>query len=127
MDISLKHTYKGVLHPDSIRWCHGSVGLEHEKVRKFRYPLYKYSHTVDASRYRVVMCVCKNCNMTFPNDKRAPLSIPVKVIGNYTPYEVQVRVRGRLMALQGEIVSPFRKASIEEITDETRDFIEKVQ
>lgn len=121
--------YKGVLHPDSLIWCHGSIGLEHEKTRRFRYPFYKYSHTQDASVYKIIICVCKNCNMTFYGDhtKLVPLSIPIRKLDSYTPYEIPVSINGKTIGLRGEIVTPFRQATQEELTDETREFIEKVQ
>lgn len=124
----LNHKYKGVLHPDSFLWCHGSVGLEHEKTRRFRYPFYKYSHTEDASVYRIIICVCKNCNMTFWGDetKNVPLSIPIKMQLN-KPYEIAIQLDGRQLALRGEVITPFRQATQEEITIETREFIERVQ
>ena len=123
-----KH-YKGVLHPDSLLWCHGSIGLEHVKKRKFRYPFYKYSHTEDASIYRIVICVCENCNMTFygADALDTPLSIPVKYLDSYQGYELQVRVNGTMQSLRGDIVTPFRQATQEELTDETREFIDKVR
>ena len=127
--VSLQKVYKGVLHPDSLLWCHGSIGLEHKKIRKFRYPFYKYSHTQDASIYRIIICVCENCNMTFygADALDTPLAIPVKRLDSYKPYEIQVKIEGRALALKGEIVTPFRQATQEEILDETREFIERVQ
>lgn len=127
--LSLHKTYKGVLHPDSLLWCHGTPGLEHKKVRKFRYPFYKYSHTVDASVYRIIVCVCENCNMTFYGElaQGISLSIPVKFLGQHKPYEVQVKSNGKQLAIKGEIMTPFRQATQEEITLETREFIEHVQ
>jgi len=56
-----------------------------------------------------------------------PLSIPVKRIDSYKPYEIAVRIRGNTSALRGEIVTPFRQATQEELLDETRDFIDKVR
>lgn len=127
--LGINHKYKGVLHPDSLLWCHGSIGLEHKKVRKFRYPFYKYSHTEDASVYRIIICVCENCNMTFygADALGTSLSIPVKRLDSYRPYEIQVHIKDRALALKGEIVTPFRQATQEEILDETREFIERVQ
>ena len=55
------------------------------------------------------------------------LSIPVKRLDSYKPYEVQVKIKGKVLALKGEIVTPFRQATQEEILDETREFIERVQ
>ena len=127
--LSIHKKYKGVLHPDSLIWCHGSIGLEHEKTRRFRYPFYKYSHTQDASVYKIIICVCKNCNMTFYGDhtKLVPLSIPIQRLDSYKEYEIQVCINGRVSGLKGEIVTPFRQATQEELTDETRAFIERVQ
>lgn len=129
VELGINHTYKGVLHPDSLLWCHGSIGLEHEKIRKFRYPFYKYSHTEDASVYKVIICVCKRCNMTFWGDhtKEIPLSIPVYKQDSFKPYEIPVRLNGKTLALRGEIVTPFRQATQDEINEETRIFIEHVQ
>lgn len=129
VELGINHKYKGVLHPDSLLWCHGSIGLEHKKIRKFRYPFYKYSHTQDASVYKIIICVCENCNMTFYGEdaQDTPLSIPVLRLDSYKPYEIQVKVKGKALALRGEIVTPFRQATQEEITDETRAFIERVQ
>lgn len=55
------------------------------------------------------------------------LEIPVQYLGEYKPYEVQVKSNGKLLAIKGEIVTPFRQATQEEITLETREFIEHVQ
>lgn len=127
--LGINHKYKGVLHPDSLLWCHGSIGLEHKKVRKFRYPFYKYSHTEDASVYRIIICVCVNCNMTFygADALGTSLSIPVKRADSYGAYNVQVKINGKLQALKGEVLTPFRQASQAEIIDDTREFIERVQ
>lgn len=75
------------------------------------------------------MCVCKNCSMVFFGEyaKGVPLSIPVQRLDGYTPIEVQVIVNERRLPLRGELVTPFRRASIEEITEETRFFIDHVQ
>lgn len=125
----IENKYKGVLHPDSLLWCHGRYGLEHNKIRKFIYPFYKYSQTEDASIYRVITCVCTNCNMTFYGELSlgASLSIPVYKLDSYSPYEVIVRVNGTAQSIKGELVFPFRKASQEEINDSTRQFIEMVR
>lgn len=67
--------------------------------------------------------------MTFYGDhtKLVPLSIPVRKLDSYTPYEIAVSINGKKLGLRGEIVTPFRQATQEELTDETREFIEKVQ
>lgn len=120
--------YKGVLHRDSLRWCHGRVGLEHDKVRKFRYPLYKYSPTIDSSKIKIIICVCLNCNMIFNNnDKTIKLDIPIKKLDSYSPYPIAVKVNGQKVISSHELVTPFKQSSIVEINDDTRDFIELVQ
>lgn len=123
-----KH-YKGVLHPDSLIWCHGAKGVGHNKIRKFFYPFYKYSHTKNASVYRIVICICINCTMVFRGDetKNVPLSIPVKKIDSYLPYEIRVKVNGKSQSLKGELITPFRQATQEQINDDTRIFIDLVR
>lgn len=118
--------YKGVLHPDSLLWCRGSIGLEHRKIRKFIYPFYKYSQTQDATVYKIIMCVCQNCNMVFYGEDtlRIPLSIPIYKLDGYSSYELAVKVSGKAQSIKGELIYPFSKVSQEEINDKTRAFIE---
>lgn len=127
--LGMENKYKGVLHPDSLMWCHGRYGLEHNKMRKFIYPFYKYSQTEDASVYRIITCVCTNCNMTFYGESASEvsLSIPVCKLGGYSTYEVVVRVNGEAQSIKGELIFPFRKASQEELNDSTRLFIDMVR
>lgn len=119
-----KH-YHGITDENCLYWCHGTVGLEHRKVRKFRYPLWKYAH----ASHRVVCCICLNCNMQFYGDLATgvPLSIPVSPLSSYFAHEIPVRVSGKLLALRGEIVRPFRHVTQEMLNDQTRLFIELVQ
>lgn len=117
--------YRGITDKNCLLWCHGTEGLEHQKVRKFRYPLWKFAH----ASYRIVSCVCLNCNMQFYGDLAAgvPLSIPVVKLDSYFAEHIPVTVHGRRQALKGETVRPFRRVSQDMLTDETRAFIELVQ
>ena len=117
--------YRGITDKNCLYWCHGTVGLKHQKVRKFRYPLWKYAH----ASYRIVSCVCLNCNMQFYGDLAAdvPLSVPVSPLSSYFAHEIPVRINGRMLALRGEIVRPFRHITQEMLNDQTRLFIELVQ
>jgi hypothetical protein len=127
--VSINKHYKGVLHKDSLRWCHGSVGLEHEKERRFRYPLFKY---VQVYQIRVIVCTCRNCNMIFYDQEswKAPLKIPVyKHPSTYFYHQIPVSVKGKYLPIN-EIAQ--RKtmlgwATQEMINEDTRNFIEKVQ
>ncbi|HEU0266739.1 MAG TPA: hypothetical protein VFQ70_03870 [Candidatus Saccharimonadaceae bacterium] len=120
-----KKQYRGITDENCLYWCHGTVGLEHHKVRKFRYPLWKYAHV----SHRIVSCVCLNCNMQFYGELAAgvPLSIPVSPLSSYFAVEIPVRASGRLLALHGEVVRPFRHITQEMLNDQTRLFIELVQ
>lgn len=121
--------YKGVLHKDSLRWCHGTYGLEHQKMRKFRYPFYKY---VQIHEFRVIVCVCLNCNMSFwgLDAEGIPLKVPVhRDPSTYFYYQIPVSVKGTVLPIK-EIAQ--RKtmlgwATQEMINEDTRNFIEKVQ
>lgn len=118
-------TYHGITDENCLYWCHGTVGLEHHKVRRFRYPLWKYAH----ASHRIVSCVCLNCNMQFYGDLAGgvPLNIPVSPLSNYFGHEIPIRVGGKLLAFRGEIVRPFRHVTQEMLNDQTRLFIELVQ
>ena len=117
--------YRGITDKNCLYWCHGTEGIEHRKVRKFRYPLWKYAY----ASHRIISCVCLNCNMQFYGDlaKDVPLSIPILRRDSYFAYEVPVRVHGRTKSLRGEVVRPFRHVTQEMLTDHTRLFIELVQ
>lgn len=127
--VSLQKKYKGVLHPDSLLWCHGSVGLKHEKIRKFRYPFYKY---VQIHEVRVIVCICKNCNMTFwgAEAEGIPLKIPVfKDPSTYFYYRIPVSVNNEIVPFSEIKMRNSRLgwANQEMINEDTRNFIEKVQ
>ena len=122
--------YKGVLHPDSLRWCHGREGLEHKKVRKFRYPLWKYARI---SEVRIVLCVCENCSMLFFGEhvNGARLKINVDFSGSdFEHYLVPVTLNGRSLGINAPVV---RRGSLgwntnqEIINISTKEFIEKIQ
>lgn len=123
--VTLQKRYRGITDKNCLRWCHGTEGLEHQKVRKFRYPLWKYAH----ASHRIVSCICLNCNMQFYGElaKNVPLHLPVLRLDSYFPAEIPVRTGGRRASLRGEIVRPFRRVSQEMLTDHTRLFIELVQ
>ena len=121
----LNKQYRGITDKNSLYWCHGVEGVEHHKVRKFRYPLWKYAH----ASYRTISCVCLNCNMQFYGEfaKNIPLHIAVVRHDSYFPSEIPVRVDGRYTSLRGEVVRPFRRVTQQMLTDHTRLFIELVQ
>jgi hypothetical protein len=123
--LTLNKQYRGVTDENCLYWCHGTEGVKHRKVRKFRYPLWKYARV----SHRVVSCVCLNCNMQFYGDlaQDVPLSIPVLRHDSYFASEISVRVGGKRQALRGEIVRPFRHVTQEILNDHTRLFIELVQ
>lgn len=122
----LRHKkYRGITDANCLRWCHGTPGLEHRKVRKFRYPLWKYAYV----SHRVVVCVCLGCNMQFYGElaRGVPLSVPVLRRDSYFAIDIPVRVDGARQVLRGEIVRPFRRVTQEMLRDQTRQFIELVQ
>jgi hypothetical protein len=126
---TLTKKYKGILHKDSLRWCHGTYGLEHVKQRRFRYPFYKY---VQIHEVRVVVCICKNCNMLFwgKEAEGVPLVIPVyKHPTAYFYYKIPVSVNGEILTFSE--MKPRETnlgwATQEMINEDTRRFIEKVQ
>lgn len=123
--ITLPKQYRGITDENCLYWCHGTEGLEHRKVRKYRYPLWKYAY----ASHRIVSCICLNCNMQFYGDlaKDVPLSIPVVRRDSYFSREIPVRINGKRPALRGEIFRPFRHVTQEMLTDQTRLFIELVQ
>lgn len=124
LSLSSKH-YRGISDKNCLVWCHGTVGLKHKKVRKYRYPLWKYAHV----SHRVVVCICLNCNMQFHGESASgvPLSIPVTPYSSYFNHEIPVRAHGKIAALRGEIVRPFRHVTQEMLCDQTRLFIELIQ
>lgn len=117
--------YRGITDKNCLYWCHGTEGLKHRKVRKFRYPLWKYARV----SHRIISCVCLNCNMQFHGElaSNVPLNIPVLRLDDYFAREIPVRIRGNRQALRGEIVRPFRHVTQEMLNDHTRLFIELVQ
>lgn len=123
--LALRKQYHGITDENRLYWCHGTVGLEHRKVRKFRYPLWKYAHV----SHRIVSCVCVNCNMHFYGDlaQNVPLHIPIVRLDSYFASEIAVKVNDKQAALRGEIIRPFRRVTQEMLTDQTRLFIELVQ
>jgi hypothetical protein len=122
---ALQKTYRGITDANCLIWCHGTEGLKHQKVRKFRYPLWKYAH----ASHRIVSCICLNCNMQFYGDlaKDVPLSITILKKDSYFKREIPVRIKGKSLSLRGEIVRPFRHITQEMLNDQTRLFIELVQ
>lgn len=123
--VSIYKTYHGITDVNRLLWCHGTEGIEHRKVRKFRYPLWKYAH----ASHRIVVCVCVECNMQFYGDMAddVPLQIPVVRLDSYFALPIPVTIQGKAAALRGEIVRPFRRITQAMLTDETRHFIELVQ
>lgn len=123
--IVVNKIYRGITDANCLLWCHGTVGLAHRKVRKFRYPLWKYVRV----SHRVVTCVCLDCNMKFYGDlaTNVPLSIPIIRRDSYFADNIPVTINGKTSALRGEIVRPFRRITQTMLTDETRAFIELVQ
>lgn len=124
-ELVVSKTYRGITDKNCLYWCHGTEGVEHQKVRKFRYPLWKYAYV----SHRIVSCVCLNCNMQFYGDlaTNVPLSIPIIKRGGYFATEVAVSVNGRKLGLRGEIMRPFRHITQAMLNDQTRHFIELVQ
>ncbi len=127
--LALQKVYKGLLHPDSLLWCHGSIGLKHDKVRKFRYPFYKY---VLVHEVRYIACVCKNCNMTFWGElaNGVPLEIPVYCHPtSYISYALPVTVNGSKVYPNKVSVKTTNLgwATQEMIIEDTRRFIDRVQ
>ena len=59
--------------------------------------------------------------------RSVPLSIPVLRRDSYFCNEIPVRVSGKLQALRGEVVRPFRHVTQQMLNDHTRLFIELVQ
>lgn len=123
--LMITKTYRGITDENCLYWCHGTEGVEHQKVRKFRYPLWKYAH----ASYRTISCVCLGCNVQFYGAlaEGVPLHIPVAKLDSYFDEHIPVTVNGRRQALRGEVVRPFRRISQIILTDETRAFIEFVQ
>lgn len=123
--LTINKQYRGITDENCLLWCHGTEGLEHQKVRKFRYPLWKYARV----SHRIVSCICLNCNMQFYGDLAVgvPLSIPVLRRDSYFAAQISVRCNGKDVALKGEVVRPFRHVTQEMLNDHTRLFIELVQ
>ena len=123
--LPLHKQYRGITDENCLYWCHGTEGLKHQKVRKFRYPTWKYART----SHRIISCICRNCNMQFYGElaKGVPLSIPVLRLDSYFASEIPVRINGNYQALRGEIIKPFRHVTQEMLNDHTRLFIELVQ
>ena len=117
--------YRGITDENCLLWCHGTEGVEHQKIRKFRYPLWKYAHV----SHRIVQCVCRNCSMQFYGDAAAgvPLEIPVVRQDSYFPYEISVRVNGKRKALKGHVLKTLGQTTQEMLNDQTRLFIDLVQ
>ena len=120
-----KKQYRGVTDKNCLRWCHGAEGVEHQKIRKFRYPTWKYAQ----ASYRIVTCVCLNCSMQFYGEyaEGVPLAIPVIRKDSYFPYEIPVKINGKLAALRGHVIKTFGQTNQEMLTDRTRMFIDLVQ
>jgi len=124
-DTMITKIYRGVTDANCLLWCHGTEGIEHQKVRKFRYPAWKYAH----ASYRIVQCICRNCNMQFFGEyaEGVPLSIPVIRKDSYFAYEIPVRINGKLAALKGKVVRTLGQTNQEMLNDQTRLFIDLVQ
>jgi hypothetical protein len=123
--LTLHKQYRGITDKNCLYWCHGTEGVAHQKVRKFRYPLWKYASV----SHRIVSCICLNCNMHFYGAlaQDIPLHIPVVRRDSYFASEIAVRIGSKRAALRGEIVRPFRRITQAMLTDQTRLFIEMVQ
>lgn len=123
--LMLHKQYRGITDENCLYWCHGTEGLEHRKVRKYRYPFWKYARV----SHRIISCVCLNCNMEFYGALAdgVPLSVPVLRADGYFATEVQVQINGKLRPLRGEVVKPFRHVTQAMLNDHTRLFIELVQ
>lgn len=123
--LALDKKYRGITDENCLLWCHGTEGITHQKVRKFRYPLWKYAH----ASHRIVQCVCRNCSMQFYGSyaEGVPLEIPVVRHDSYFPYEIAVRVNGKVKALKGRIVKTLGQTTQEMLNDQTRLFIDLVQ
>lgn len=121
----VRKQYRGITDKNCLYWCHGTEGIIHQKVRKFRYPFWKYAR----ASHKIVSCICKNCNMQFHGElaKGVVLSVPVLKYDGYFADEIPVRIRGKRQALRGEIMRPFRHVTQEMLNDHTRLFIELVQ
>lgn len=124
-DPMLNKKYRGITDKNCLLWCHGTYGVEHQKLRKFRYPAWKYAH----ASYRIVTCICRNCNMEFYGKyaEGIPLFIPVIRQDDYFAYDIPVRINGRLAALHGKIFHTLGRTNQEMLTDRTRMFIDLVR
>ena len=123
--LMIEKKYRGITDENCLLWCHGTEGIVHQKVRKFRYPLWKYIQT----SYRIVSCVCNNCSMQFYGEYAVgvPLSIPIIRKDSYFPYIVPIRVNGKLSAIKGQVVKTLGQTTQEMLNDRTRMFINLVQ
>jgi hypothetical protein len=123
--LTVQKVYRGITDENCLLWCHGTIGVHHNKVRKFRYPVWKYAHT----SYRIVTCICTNCNMQFYGDLAVdvPLDIPVVKLSSYFAESIPVTINGKIQALSGEVIKPFRHITQSMLNDETSAFIELVQ
>ncbi len=121
----LNKQYRGITDKNCLRWCHGTEGVEHEKIRKFRYPAWKYAQT----SYRVILCICRNCSMQFYGEyaNGVRLAIPVVRKDSYFAYEIPIRINGKLTALRGHVMKTLGQTNQEMLTDRTRMFIDLVQ
>lgn len=121
--------YKGISHPDSLRWCHGTEGIEHVKIRKHRYPFYKY---VTVQELKYVVCVCTKCNMHFydKDSWSAPFIIRVYTYPeNYFAYYLPVKMNGKVIKPKPKKMrnSLLGWVNQEMIVEDTRRFIDRVQ
>lgn len=124
-EVAKTKIYRGITDKNCLRWCHGTEGVEHVKIRKFRYPAWKYAQ----ASYRIVQCICRNCPMQFYGKyaEGVPLSVPVVRKDDYFALEIPVRVNGRLLAMRGKIVRTLGQTNQEMLVDRTRMFIDLVQ
>lgn len=123
--LTIEKVYRGINDKNCLIWCHGTPGLEHHKIKRYRYPLWKYASV----SHRIVVCICTNCNMQFYGDMAdgIALNIPVANLGNYFAQPIQISVNGIKTALNGELIPPFRHITQQMLNDETHNFIELVQ
>ena len=92
---------------DTVKWCGGKKGKEHQLIRYFHRPWLNFS---TQSKYKYVKCKCQICGKQFSRKKDISIPLMIDLDNRYEhsiTYQIQVKVDGVALPFK-EILVDYR-------------------